>query len=212
MARVPTEFRKDAEGLTNIPFTVTRRKAGFYSYKVRVMAREANKRLAQLEESGYTGNSVPYQRVQAEFIRLGRKKSRFPTSGQMTDYNALLHMEKLLRQFLESKTSSVDGINQFENDIWEGAKKAMSGLESLMTQDEYLDLWKNLPTDKKARMFSSGLSLAMVSAWRQKKGRRRTIDEVANILQHSRTEKSAMRKLGLSLAEVERHRKALKGE
>ena len=180
-----------------------------YSKELRLMEKAANERMRQLEKAGI--KSPAYQAVQAQLEVLGKttkgdRGRRFSESGKGT-YNERELLNKILKEFLyDSKTSTLTGARQYEQDVWETANKNAKLSDIGITRDEWLEFWQTMP-DKKERLYGSSQLVAMMRAYTKKNGElddvdKMTMQEIAEEIQASKNLKDAYKKLGITTSEV----------
>ena len=187
----------------------------FYA-DLRRLAKRANQRMVRLEQAkGGAGIKSPaYEAVQAKLEMIGRQKGstvgrRFSETGKAS-YNEYEQMKKILEEFLEQKTSTVKGANKFIEDVWQGAQKSEKIAADLkkagLTKEDYFEIWKNLPSNKKERMYSSSEYIEMVAVYKATKGKSKADVNVADLIktfEDSKNLKSAYKSIGLSYHDFE---------
>lgn len=201
--------RKSGEQLKSRVQKATKTGISTYSKELRLMEKAANERMRQLEKAGI--KSPAYQAVQAQLEVLGKSTKgdrgrRFSESGKGT-YNERELLNKILKEFLyDSKTSTLTGARQYEQDVWETANKNAKLSDIGITRDEWLEFWKSMP-DKKERLYGSSQIVAMMRAYTKKNGEledadKMTMQEIAEEIQASKNLKDAYAKLGITTSEV----------
>ena len=181
-----------------------------YYKDLRTLAKRANQRMVELEKRGMKTGA--YEAVQGYLEMAGIKRKsatgrRFSETGKAT-YNEYEVMKKFLDRFLGAKTSTVTGTKKFYNDVWEGAKKNLNIDQYGITKDEYMEIWENLPSKKKERLYGSGTIIKMV-ATKLRKGRddpqdgeRVTVAEIIDEIQSSKNIKDAYKRLGIDYRDM----------
>lgn len=184
---------------------------------LRRLAKQANQRMVRLEQAnGGAGIKSPaYESVQAKLEMLGRqigdtKGRRFSETGKAT-YNEYEQLKKILEEFIyEQKTSTVKGAKQYIEAVWQGAQKsekvALDLKKAGIGKDEWFEIWKNLPSNKKERMYSSSEYIEMVAVYKATKGKAKPdvdIGELVRQFEDSKNLKSAYKSLGLSYHDFE---------
>lgn len=187
-----------------------------YYADLRRLAKQANQRMVRLEQAkGGAGIKSPaYEAVQAKLEMLGRqvgdtKGRRFSETGKAT-YNEYEQIKKILEEFIDQKTSTVKGANKYVDDVWQGAQKSEKVSADLkkagITKDEWFEIWKNLPSNKKERMYSSSEYIEMVAIYKATKGKEKPdvdVGELVKQFEDSKNLKSAYKSLGLSYHDFE---------
>lgn len=181
-----------------------------YYKDLRTLAKRANQRMVELEKRGMKTGA--YEAVQGFLEMAGQKKKsatgrRFSETGKAT-YNEYELMKKFLNRFLGAKTSTVTGTKKFYNDVWEGAKKNLNIDQYGINKDEYMEIWKNLPSKKKERLYGSGTIIKMVATALRKgreetqDGERMTVAEIVEEIQASKNTKDAYNRLGINYRDM----------
>ena len=201
--------RKSAQKIKSRIQKATETGVSTYSKELRLMEKAANERMRQLEKAGI--KSPAYQAVQAQLEVLGKttkgdRGRRFSESGKGT-YNERELLNKILKEFLyDSKTSTLTGAKQYEQDVWETANKNAKLSDIGITRDEWLEFWQTMP-DKKERLYGSSQLVAMMRAYTKKNGElddenKMSMQELAEEIQASKNLKDAYKKLGITTSEV----------
>lgn len=181
-----------------------------YYQELRTLAKRANQRMVELEKRGM--KTAAYEAVQGYLEMAGIKAKRakgrrFSETGKAT-YNEYEVMNKILNKFLGAKTSTVTGTKKLYNDVWEGAKKNLNIEEYGITKDEYFEIWENLPTKKRDRLYGSGTIIKMVSTALRKgngeavSGERVSVAEIVAEIQASKNTKDAYNRLGITYKDM----------
>ena len=184
-----------------------------YFRDLRLKEKAANERMRQLEKAGI--QSPAYQAVQAKLEVLGKQTKgnrgrRFSESGKAT-YNEMETLNKILNEFLyESKTSTLKGAREYQNDVWESANKNNKLASAGITRDEWLKFWENMP-DKKDRIYGSAQYVAMIRAYSMKNGKlddenKMSMQEIAEEIEASKNLKDAYKKIGVTYKDVQNAR------
>ena len=181
----------------------------FYK-ELRLKEKAANERMRQLEKAGI--QSPAYQAAQAKLEILGKttkgtRGRRFSETGKAT-YNEMEILNKVLDEFLyEQKTSTVKGAREYQDEVWNTANENQKLTEAGITRDEWLDFWESMP-DRKERLYGSAQNVAMMRAYTKKYGKlddenKLSMQEIADIIQGSKSLKNAYSQLGLTYKEVQ---------
>lgn len=180
-----------------------------YYNELRLLQKAANQRIRELEKRDI--KSPAYQAVQAKLEILGKKTAsgkgrRFSETGKAT-YSELEIQKKMLRDFLNAKTSKVTGAKNYFDNVWNTAEKNLGLTEAGISREQWLDFWDNMPDKKKDRMFYSN-QVKIFKAFMRKHGElidegKLTIADVANEIQEAETLSEVYSNLGISLLEVE---------
>lgn len=187
-----------------------------YYADLRRLAKQANQRMVRLEQAkGGAGIKSPaYEAVQAKLEMLGRSSKtaqgrRFSETGKAT-YNEYEQIKKILEEFIEQKTSTVKGANKYIDDVWQGAQKSEKVSADLkkagITKDEWFEIWKNLPSNKKERMYSSSEYIEMVAVYKATKGQEKAdvdVGELVKQFEDSKNLKAAYKSIGISYHDFE---------
>lgn len=172
--------------------------------------------MVRLEQAGMQG-SPAYQSVQAQLEMMGVKAKatagrRFSETGKEV-YNKAEHLKKVLKHFLESETSRVKGYKDYRSQVWKSADEKYNLSESGITEDDYMDFWKNYPDKEKDRLFGSEIVIELISTykWKNKELKNEqelTGQEIADAIQGSKDYKTALKKLGLTTEDIDQYDKA----
>ena len=181
-----------------------------YYKDLKKLAKRANQRMVELEKRGMKTGA--YEAVQGYLEMAGVKSKnatgrRFSETGKAS-YNEYEVMKKYLERFLGAKTSTVTGTKKFYNDVWEGAKRNLDIEKYGITKDEYMQIWENLPTKKRDRLYGSGTIIKMVSTALRKgrgiaeDGERVSVKEIVAEIQASKNTKDAYGRLGINYKDM----------
>ena len=174
-----------------------------FDNELRLMAKRANQRMVELEKRGLAPSS--YQAAQSKLAYLGRPARngvrRFSETGKGTRAE-ITQMKKQLRQFLGSPTTTISGLADVKRRTVESAKERFGDFSKWMTDDEYMQIWENLPDDEQDRVYGSDETVQIVSSvLKTQRGMKDeqafTVSDIVNKLQESSSLKSALRGLGL---------------
>lgn len=177
---------------------------------LRKMQKRANQRMVRLEKAGYT--SPAYQAVQAKLEILGRQVNRaqgrrFKETGVAT-YNEYEMQKKILEEFLGAKTSTVSGAKNWESSIYETSDIKYGLSKTGINKKDWAELWSNMPSDHKDRVFGSEVIIRMVRTYSNKRGKgskdeqRMSIAEIAEAINTSKSVKDAHKKLGITYRDI----------
>lgn len=176
------------------------------------LAKQANQRMVRLEKAGI--KSPAYEAAQAKLEMLGRSSKtaqgrRFSETGKAT-YNEYEQIKKILEEFIGQKTSTVKGANKYIDDVWQGAQKSEKVSADLkkagITKEEWFEIWKSLPSNKKERMYSSSEYIEMVAVYKATKGQEKSdvdVSELVKQFEDSKNLKAAYKSIGLSYHDFE---------
>ena len=179
---------------------------------LRQLAKQANQRMVRLEKAGI--KSPAYEAAQAKLEMLGRSSKtaqgrRFSETGKAT-YNEYEQIKKILEEFIGQKTSTVKGANKYIDDVWQGAQKSEKVSADLkkagITKEEWFEIWKSLPSNKKERMYSSSEYIEMVAVYKATKGQEKSdvdVSELVKQFEDSKNLKAAYKSIGLSYHDFE---------
>lgn len=181
---------------------------------LRLMAKKANERMRQLEKQGI--NSPAYQAVQARLEQLGRHTDsaqgrRFSESGKGTR-NEILQQKKALSTFLNQQTSTLSGAKQYRKDVLTTADKYYDYKGAGLSDQDWLDIWTNLD-DYADIPYGSDEIIAIVETYTEKKNSKnkktakkyqKNISEIIDTIQSAKNFQDALKKLNLSIKEVEK--------
>ena len=183
-----------------------------YYKDLKQLAKQANQRMVRLEKAKI--KSPAYEAAQAKLEMLGRSSKtaqgrRFSETGKAT-YNEYEQIKKILEEFIGQKTSTVKGANKYIEDVWQGAQKSEKVSADLkkagITKEEWFEIWKNLPSNKKERMYSSSEYIEMVAVYKATKGTTKGDVDVGDLIKQfedSKDLKSAYKSIGLSYHDFE---------
>ena len=130
-----------------------------YDKELRLLQKRANERMRQLELQNI--KSPSYKAVQAKLEIMGKQRKgdrgrRFSETGKAT-YNEAEMQKRILREFLDAKTSTLSGAKDYYDRVWETASNnAVNKIsEAGISREQWFDFWENMPDKKKDRMFYS---------------------------------------------------------
>lgn len=181
---------------------------------LRLMAKKANERMRQLEKQGI--NSPAYQAVQARLEQLGRHTDsaqgrRFSESGKGTR-NEILQQKKALSDFLNQRTSTLSGAKQYRKDVLASADKNYNYKEAGLSDADWLNIWADLD-DYEDIPYGSDQIIAIVETYTEKansKNKRtrqkyqKNISEIIDTIQSAKNFQDALKKLNLSIKDIEK--------
>ena len=177
-----------------------------FDAEYRRLAKQANQRMVRLEQAGY--KSPAYKAVQAKLQTLGRTSKiaagrRFAESGKGTR-NEIVAMKKALKDFLSAKTSTQKGYKDYRQSVLKGAQKKLDYRGMGLTDDEFLQIFEDLPDKEEDRIYYAAVVVETVSAAKKKFKRTNTfdIDEIVKILQESKDYKTALKEIGIELSDI----------
>ena len=206
------------------PKTTTKKKKGPVKREyneIRLKAKAANERMRQLEKKGY--DTGAYKAVQAKLKMIGRPqtkagKYRFSESARYT-YNEMEQLNKILDQFLGSKTSTLSGTKEYYQKVYDTANKNLHLDQYGISKQDYLNFWENMPANQKDRLYGSSEIITMFRAYylknkQLKAADRMTPEEIAAAIENNnnKTLKDAQKRLGLDYKDVKKIRTADKEE
>ena len=174
------------------------------------LAIKANKRLASLERNGK--QSPAYQSAQSRLEMLGTKKNkntgrRFKESGTFKNKNEALQYQTALENFLNQKTSTLQGYKKYRNKILETANERYNYREHGISDEEYMKIWESLPDAENDRLYGSDTTVEMVIATLKKQRKQLaeneySVSEIIEKVQSSRNYKDARKSLGITLKDI----------
>ena len=186
----------------------------WHSKELRLKAKRANQRMVRLEKGGM--KSPAYLRIQGLMEQAGIKKKsakgrRFPESGEYTDYNDLKKQLALIDRFLNMKTSTKKGYEEWRQNIYDSANQDGQLEAHGIDKETYLSIFEELPDDEEDRVFYASYYVEMVEAYQYKvstgKIKREnayTVAELIDKAQSSVNYKEALNKIGISLTDVKK--------
>ncbi len=129
-----------------------------FSAELKRLAKKANRRMRELEASGYQSGSPAYQSVQAHLEMMGRQTKtaagrRFSESGKYADRNDLSQQLGVINKFLNAKTSTRTGYEEYRKKVFETADKTYKLTENNISQSDYEDLLNALPDKESDRAY-----------------------------------------------------------
>lgn len=179
------------------------------SRHVKTLAKRVNQRMRALESKGIS--SPAYRSAQATLEMLGVKGTatgrRFSETGKFQSVAEMKQIEHILNRFLEQKTSTLRGYKSYKKDVIKGAEKHFGPLADLgISEDEYFEIWEELPDEEDARMYGSDEVVRIISEVKKKQGKTTqenayTTPEIVERIQNARSAKSAARSVGLTTEE-----------
>lgn len=177
----------------------------YQSRELRLLAKKANQRMRELEKRAI--NAPAYRSAQGRLEMLGVRAGsaagrRFSETGKYANKNEAKQMEKVLREFLGQRTSTVKGYKSYQRQVLRSAEERFGLSELGISPDEYLQIWENLPDDEQDRVYGSDETVQIVSSvLKTQRGMKDeqafTVSDIVNKLQESSSLKSALRGLGL---------------
>lgn len=173
-----------------------------YNQTLRKLAKRANERIRQLERK--EPSSPALKKVQAVLQYRGKQGKgttgrRFSETGKGTR-NEIMSMMKDITDFLNMKTSTVSGTRKLRKEVYQSADEEYGLSEYGITQDEYFEIWNELPDSERDRLFSSDRVIEIVQSVKQQKPENQyTISEIINEIQSSKSIKDAYKNLGLKM-------------
>ncbi len=129
-----------------------------FSAELKRLAKKANRRMRELEASGYESGSPAYQSVQAHLEMMGRQTKtaagrRFSESGKYADRNDLAQQLGVINKFLNAKTSTRTGYEEYRKKVYETADETYKLKENNISQSDYEDLLNALPDKESDRAY-----------------------------------------------------------
>ena len=168
------------------------------------MAKRANQRLVEMERRGLT--TPAYEAGTAYLQSQGRR--RFSETGKGTA-REIERQTRALERFLGYETSTVTGYKRYRRKVEAGLKKRYPEIDKIpgFTMDKVLELFKNLPGDKKDRLYSSDAYVSIIEAYTRKQGQETrdkelSIDELIKRIDAAGSFKDALKAVGLTFADV----------
>lgn len=129
----------------------------YFSNDLRKKMKTANQRMRRLEEKGAA--SPAYRAVQGVLQMLGVNGSatgrRFSETGKFRDVNQARQMERIVNNFLGQQTSTVSGNKQYRRQVMQTAESRFNLSEAGITEDEYMQIWENMPDNENERLYGS---------------------------------------------------------
>lgn len=151
----------------------------------------ANERMRQLEKQGI--KSPAYKAVQAKLEMIGRQSKgdrgrRFSETGRAT-YNEGELQKRILKEFIESDTSTLKGAKSYYDRVWETAQNNNKLASSGISREQWFEFFENMPDNKKDRMFYSQ-QVKIFKAFMRKNGElvdegKISIEEIADSIQEA---------------------------
>lgn len=186
-----------------------------YDAEIRRLAKRANQRMVEMESRGK--KSPAYNAVQSALEMMGRRSGkaagrRFSETGKGTE-NELRQMRSELEKFLNQKTSTVRGYKEYRKTVYEGADKEYKLKEAGITQEQFEELWNELPDKEQDRMYYAAYYIQIMETYEMKvksgeikKENALTITDMIRILEGSTSLKDALTQLGISAQDIrEKH-------
>lgn len=173
-----------------------------YNSQLRKLAKRANERIRQLERK--EPSSPALKKVQAVLQYRGKQGKgsagrRFSETGKGTR-NEIMSTMKDITDFLNMKTSTVSGTRKLRKEVYQSADEEYGLSEYGITQDEYFEIWNELPDSERDRLFSSDRVIEIIQSVKQQKPENQyTISELINKIQSSKSIKDAYKNLGLKM-------------
>lgn len=168
------------------------------------MAKRANQRLVELERRGIT--SPAYEAGMAYLQSIGRR--RFSETGKGTA-REISRQKRALERFLNYQTSTVTGYKLFRKNVQQGLKRRYPALDEIpgFTMDKLLELFMNLPAEKKDRLYSSDTYVNILEAYTRKNGQEKrdkemSVEELIKKIDAAGSFKDALKAVGLTFEDV----------
>ena len=192
-----------------------------FSAEVRKLAKRANQRMVELEKHAI--NSPAYKAVQAALEMMGKRSTnafgrRFSETGKGTE-NELRQQKAELEKFLNQKTSTVRGYKEYRKEVFDSADKKYGLTKSGISQDDYEQLWLELPDKEKDRMYYASFYIEVMEVYEMKmqsgqikQENELTLTDIIRILEGSKNLKSALNEIGLKMGDIIENRERLYGE
>lgn len=176
---------------------------------IKSMAKRANQRLRAMEKEGI--KSPAYESAQATLEMMGKSKTGKDTGRRFSEkttytYREAEQMRKVLKKFLESKTSTKSGYNEVLDSTWESADQGGKLSSKGVSKEEYFDIFKNLPAKHKDRFLSSDDYMAIVEAVQKKQNEMKlenkmTTAEIIQAINEKKNVEDAYEAVGLTFEE-----------
>ena len=205
----------------------TTKKERFFDKNLKRQAKKANRRMRELEAKGY--NSPAYKAVQAQLEMMGIRKTtakgrRFSESGKATDQNDLRQQMSVIEKFLNSKTSTRTGYEEYRQSIFESASKSYDFDKYGISQSDYEELLESLPDETSDRQYYISYYIEVMEAYTVKLERDKAnantfkeverieenklpIDEIVKIIDSAKDYKTALSNIGLSIKDINKIKK-----
>lgn len=182
----------------------------YKSNELRLLAKKANQRMRELERRGL--KTPAYQSVQGRLEMLGVRRGsasgrRFSETGKFSNKNEAKQVEKLLREFVGQRTSTLTGYKSYRSQVLKTAEQRFNLSALGITADEYMQIWESLPDKERDRIYGSDETVEIVArVLKSQRGRKDenayTVQEIVETLQNSRSLKDAYKQFGMSPAET----------
>lgn len=205
----------------------TTKKERFFDKNLKRLAKKANRRMRELEAKGY--KSPAYKAVQAQLEMMGIRKSRakgrrFSESGKATDQNDLRQQLSVIEKFLNSKTSTRTGYEEYRQNIFESASKTYDFDKYGISQSDYEELLESLPDETSDRQYYISYYIEVMEAYTVKMERDKanagtfkeverieenklSIDDIVKIMDSSKDYKTALSNIGLTIKDINKIKK-----
>lgn len=129
----------------------------YFSNELRKKMKTANQRMRRLEEKGAA--SPAYRAIQGVLQMLGVNGTatgrRFSETGKFRDANQARQMERIVNNFLGQQTSTVSGNKQYRRQVMKAAEERFNLSEAGISEEEYMQIWENLPDNENERLYGS---------------------------------------------------------
>lgn len=205
----------------------TTKKERFFDKNLKRQAKKANRRMRELEAKGY--NSPAYKAVQTQLEMMGIRKTtakgrRFSESGKATDQNDLRQQLSVIEKFLNSKTSTRTGYEEYRQNIFESASKSYDFEKYGISQSDYEELLETLPDETSDRQYYISYYIEVMEAYTVKIERDKanartfkeverieenklTIDDIVKIMDSAKDYKTALTNIGLTIVDINKIKK-----
>lgn len=191
-----------------------------YSAEIKRLAKRANQRMVEMESRNM--KSPAYKAVQSALEMMGRRSDkaggrRFSENGKGTE-NELRQMKKELERFLGHQTSTVKGYKEYRKNVYEGADKIYKLKDSGITQEQFEEMWENVPDKERDRFHYAVFYYQIMETYelKLKKGELRdkktgeiltnenalTITDLMRIVEGSENLKTALDEIGISIKDI----------
>lgn len=170
----------------------TTKKERFFDKNLKRLAKKANRRMRELESKGY--KSPAYKAVQAQLEMMGVRKSsakgrRFSESGKAIDRNDLWRQLAVIERFLNAKTSTRTGYEEYREEIYKSADEVYKLSKLGISQSDYEEIFETLPDEIADRMYYAEYYIQVTEAYQVKF--KEQLEHIKNATNKSEAQKEA---------------------
>ena len=175
-----------------------------FSNALRKKMKTANERMRRLERAGV--QSPAYRAIQGTLQMLGVDGAatgrRFSETGKFETQAQMRQMERIVNNFLGQNTSTVRGFRRYRREVMKAAEQRFDLSSAGISEDEYMQIWENLPDNENERLYGSDEIVNIVKEVKKQLGKEEdenvlNVGDIVAQLQREGDLKSTLTGLGL---------------